>query len=298
MKFRTLIVSLALLLFSVRTFSQQDLLRDKCAAQLRAIAERTDAIVGYAVKDLTTGTTFFSNEKEIFPTASAIKLFILAEVYRQAEEKKFSLSDVRPFPSAFRTGGSGILSLLSEKSVSMSLRDYCVLMMNQSDNSATNFLIDLVGLKSVNTQANALGCTSTQLQRVMMDSKAVLSGKENISTPSDLLLYLEKLSKGQIVSSAASTDMLSIMRLEKDGWIKSGVPSDVSVANKAGDVDGVKCDAAIVELKGHPYAIVVMTKYLPADVDGGAVITEISQTVFRYFERTAASNAVGRRLPQ
>ena len=298
MRMQIFSIAVALLLCSSVIFSQQDLLREKCSAQLRSAAERTDAVVGYAMKDLTTGEMYQLNEKEIFPTASSIKVFVLAEVYRQAEAKTFSLTDVRPFPAAFRTGGSGILSLLGEKSVSMSLHDYCVLMMNQSDNSATNFLIDLVGMNAVNAQARTIGTANTQLQRVMMDSKAVLAGKENISTPADMLLFLEKLWKGQIVSPAASSDMLSILRLEKDGWIKSGVPAGVIVANKAGDVDGVKCDAAIVELKGHPYAIVVMTKFLPETVDGGAVITEISRIAFGYFERKGSSSPVGRRLPQ
>lgn len=76
----------------------------------------------------------------------------------------------------------------------MSIRDYCVLMMNLSDNTATNFLIHLVGMKNVNDFAVKNGCVSTKLQRRMMDVQAAKEGsRENISSPADLMSIFEKL---------------------------------------------------------------------------------------------------------
>jgi beta-lactamase class A len=279
-------------------FAQSDILKHKFTDKLRSIADRSDAIVGIAIKDLRSGEQFLINEKEVFPTASSIKIFILAEVYRQAAEEKFKLSDIKPVPASSRVAGSGILSMLGEKSVSMSVRDYCVLMMNLSDNTATNLLIDLVGMKNVNEFAAKNGCPSTKLQRMMMDVQAAKEGRENISSPADFLTILEKLHRGEIVSKQASDDMLSIMKLEKDGWIRTGVGSGIPVANKGGDIEGIKCDAGIVYLPDAPYLICVMTKMLLNDSDGGPVITEISRTAFQYLERSANSNQYGRRIPQ
>lgn len=289
-----------LLLFAISTIlhSQSDILRQKFTAQLQGISERSNAIVGIAVKHLPSGETFFLNEKELFPTASSIKVFILAEVYRQAAEGKFKMTDIRPLPASTRVGGSGILSLLGEKSVSMSIRDYCVLMMNLSDNTATNLLNDLVGMKNVNDRAAQYGCTSTKLQRIMMDVQAAKEGRENISSPKDLLTIFEKLYRGEIVSKQASDDMLSVMKLEKDGWLKNGIPSGIPIANKAGDIEGIKCDAGIVYLENGPYSICVMTKMLLNDTEGGPIITEISKTVYGYLERKANSNQYGRRIPK
>ncbi|MFZ4621740.1 MAG: serine hydrolase [Bacteroidota bacterium] len=278
--------------------AQSDILQQKFNEKLKDISDRSDAVIGISVKDLNSGEKFSVNEKEIFPTASSIKIFILTEVYRQAAEGKFKLTDIRPLPVSARVAGSGILSMLGEKSVSMSIRDYCVLMMNLSDNTATNLLIDLVGLKNVNEFAVKNGCNATKLQRIMMDVQAAKEGRENISSPQDFLTILEKLYRGEIVSKQASDDMLTIMKLEKDGWIKSGIPSGTVIANKAGDIEGIKCDAAIVYMDNAPYIICVMTKMLLNDSDGGPFITDISKSVYQYLERKAHSNQYGRRIPK
>lgn len=291
-------IIVSIFLFLSFLSAQTDILRQKFTSTITSIAERSDAIVGIAVKDLRNGETFLLHEKEVFPTASSIKIFILAEVYHQAEEGKFSMTDIRPLPSSSRVGGSGVLALLGENSVSMSIRDYCVLMMNLSDNTATNYLIELVGIKNVNEYAAKNGYPSTKLQRIMMDVKAAKEGRENISSPQDLLLMLERLYRGEIVSKQASADMLAIMKLEKEGWLKSGLPAGIPIANKAGDIEGIKCDAGIVYLESAPYSICVMTKMLLNDPEGGPIITEISKTVYQYFERKANSNQYGRRIPK
>lgn len=290
---------LIVFLFFVQTLlAQNDLLQQKFNDKIRSIADRADAVVGLAIKDLRSGKQFLVNDKEVFPTASSIKIFIVTEVYRQAAEGKFKLSDIKPVPAASRVAGSGILSMLGEKSVSMSIRDYCILMMNLSDNTATNLLIDLVGMKHINDEAAKNGCSSTKLQRVMMDVQAAKEGRENISSPADFLTILEKLHRGDIVSKQASQDMVSIMMMDKEGWIRSGIPASISVANKGGDIEGIKCDVGIVYLESAPYIICVMTKMLLNDNDGGPIISEISKAAYQFMERNANSNEYGRRIPK
>jgi beta-lactamase class A len=279
-------------------FGQQDLLKDKFVESIHKIVRDADAIVGVAIKDLKSGEQIVINEKEIYPQASSIKIHILSEVYKQAAEGKFKMTDIRPLNPSVKVGGSGVLSLLGDRSVSMSIRDYCVLMMHESDNTATNLLIDLVGMKNVNESLVKNGAPQTKLQRVMMDYQAAQEGRENISTPIDVMTILEKLYAGTIVNKQASADMVSIMSLEKNGWIKSGVAPGITVANKAGDVEGVKVDAAIVYLENNPYIITVMTKMLIDDAAGSAIITAVSRTTFNYYERKVNSNQYGRRIPK
>lgn len=285
-------------LFIQTALTQNTILHEKFLANIRAVAHNADAVVGVAIKDINAGEEIFINENEIFPQASSIKIHILSEVYRQAAEGKFKLSDIRPMMPASRVDGSGVLSMLGERSVSMSIRDYCVLMINLSDNSATNLLIDLVGMKNVNESLVRNGAVNTKLQRVMMDYQSAKEGRENVSTPKDVLLILEKLYAESLVDAASSKDMISILKLEKSGWIKSGVTGPVPIANKAGDVEGVKVDAAIVYLENNPYIITVMTKLLLDESDGARIISEISKETFNYFERKANSNKYGRRIPK
>ncbi|MHB1051274.1 MAG: serine hydrolase [Bacteroidota bacterium] len=280
------------------SFSQTDIVKEKFISKVQSIVQNADAVVGVAIKDLNTGEQVLMNEKEIYPQASSIKIHILSEVYRQAAEGKFKMTDSRTLTPSSKVSGSGVLALLGDKSVTLSIRDYCVLMMHLSDNTATNLLIDLVGMKNVNESLVRNGAPNTKLQRIMMDYQAAKEGRENISTPVDVLMILEKLYRGTLVNKQSADDMLSIMKLEKSGWIKSGIDDDVVVANKAGDVEGVKVDAAIVYLDNNPYIIVVMTKMLAAESDGAAIITEISKAAYRYYERKANSNQYGRRIPR
>jgi beta-lactamase class A len=280
------------------SFPQSDRLKEKMTTKIKEIVEEADAVVGVAIKDLRSGDQILINEEEIFPQASSIKVHILSEVFKQASEGKFSLSDIKQLPASMRVGGSGILSSLGEKSVSLSIRDYCVMMIVLSDNSATNLLIDLVGMKNVNESLQKNGASKTKLQRVMMDVQAAKEGRENISTPKDVLTILDKLNNGTLINKQASDDMLSILKLDKEGPLKSGIPSSVSIANKGGDIDGVRNDIGIIYLENNPYIICVMTKMLKSAEDGPKIITDISRETFNYFERKANSNQFGRRISE
>lgn len=291
------LLALSILTQSI-AISQSDPLRQKFVNKLSSIIDGADAVVGVTIKDLKTGEEIFINADEIFPQASSIKIHILAELYRQAEQGKFRLTDVLPLPEKVRVGGSGVLNELGKQGVSMSIRDYAVLMIVLSDNTATNLLIDLVGMENVNKSLRAMGATKTKLQRVMMDIKAAAEGRENIATPNEVMMVLEKLYKGEIVNKAASDDMLSILRKEKSGAIKAGLPPNVEIANKEGEVEGIRCDVGIVYLPEAPYLICVMTKLLAKDEDGPKIISEISRAAYAYFERKANSNQYGRRIPK
>jgi beta-lactamase class A len=292
-------IKLLLFIITIQfSFSQPDRLKEKLTSRIKQIVEQTDADVGVAIKDLRSGEQILINEEEIFPQASSIKIHILSEVYKQAAEKKFNITDIKQLPITSRVGGSGILSSLGEKSVSLSIRDYCVLMIVLSDNSATNLLIDLVGMKNVNESLQKNGSTKTKLQRVMMDIQAAKEGRENISSPKDVLAVLEKMYNGTLVNKQACDDMLSIMKLDKDGALKSGIAPTVSIANKGGDVEGVRTDVGIIYLENNPYIICVMTKMLLHADDGSKIIADISREAFNYFERKANSNQYGRRIPK
>ncbi len=276
--------------------AQSDILLSSFKSRISEIVKNSDAVVGISVKIPDSGELIAVNDKELFPTASSIKIFILAEVFRQAAAGKFSLNDILQVPLGARVGGSGVLSSLGERSVSMSVRDYAVLMMTLSDNTATNLLIDLVGMEQVNQFARSIGCTSTKLQRKMMDAQAAKEGRENISSPADFVTLLDLLRRREIVSAEASSDMLTIMKMNNGGWLRKGIPPSVEIASKSGNVEAVSCDAGIVYLGKNPYIICVMTTSLASDDDGGPIITSISSTVFRYLDRKFNSNKYGRRV--
>ena len=120
------------------------LLHEKTEAHLRELVSHTRGVLGLSVVDLVSGARFGFNQDNVFPQASAIKIPVLMEVYKQAGEGKLKLTDSRRIERKDMTPGSGVLSELGDGTVHLSLHDLCVLMIVLSDNTATNLLIDIV----------------------------------------------------------------------------------------------------------------------------------------------------------
>ena len=81
------------------------------------------------------------------------------------------------------------------------------------------------------------------------------------------------------------------------GQIRNAVPGRVRVASKTGTLDGVRAEAAVVELEGRPFALAAMTTYLRNDADGERAIRDTADAVYSYFDRVASGGSYGRRKP-
>lgn len=277
-----------------RADNKISLLEKQLTTQLRSISDSLDGIVGVAIKDLSTGKAFFLNENEVFPQASSIKITILLEVLKQAEEGRLKLDEFINLTPEVKVGGGPILAFLGNPSLRISIKDLCILMVVLSDNTATNILIDRVGMKAVNDRLISLGLTQTKLRRKMMDLKAAEEGRENISTPLEMMTLLEKVWKGSVLLPASRQEFFNILALPKDSPLQQAVPEGIVVADKPGELEAVRCDSGVVFLKKHPYLICVMTTYLSPEADGNAVIRKIGRLVFHHFDRLERSNEYGR----
>ena len=266
----------------------------KFQAAVRDAEASLDGVLGIALKDLKTGKTFLLNEREVFPQASSIKIAILLEVFKQAEEGRLKLDEFIALEDSRKVAGSGVLFYLGRPSLSLSVRDTAVLMIVLSDNTATNLLIDRVGMAAVNERMDALGLPKTRLRRKMMDLKAAGEGRENVSTPLEMLTLLEKVWKGGLLKEPYRKDLLEILAFPKDSPLRSGVPDGVDVAEKPGELEAVRCDSGIVMLPGRPYILCVMTTYLKRDADGNPAIAKISRLAYEHFSRLERSSEIGR----
>lgn len=259
-------------------------------ARLDAIIDTTVGVMGIAALDLAGDDDFMINADQVFPQGSAIKIPILITVYRQAEAGRFALSDRRSLTDAVKVGGSGLLQRLGTGS-ELTIYDLCVLMITISDNTATNMLIDLVGMERVNETMTDLGLQKTRLQRTMMDTDARARGDENLSTPAEAAQIMAMLHRGEVASPEASEAMRAILRETEGGRIAAGVPDDVAVPFKPGGIPGVSTEWALVELDAQPYALVVMGHYGRGGF--GAAMEAISRTLYDYYWRMSRASTYG-----
>jgi len=274
----------------------QAALHEQFEAGMRQTARRLDGVAGYSIKDLTTGESFYLNADLVFPTASSIKLAVLLELMRQAQEGKLSLDEKHTVRHTETTVGDDepILAMLGDGTVTMSLRDIATFMVVLSDNSATNILIDRVGLDNVNSEIARLGLRETHLRRKMIDIEAARQGKENVSTPREMMTLVEKVHAGEVLDPAHTKDYFSLLALPKDSLFRKALPSSVTIEDKPGALDAVRCDTGVIEVQGHPFAISVMTTYDSDNAEGERSVKEIARLAYDYFSRLAGSSAYGR----
>lgn len=269
-------------------------LRSRTAFLLEDAAVSLDGVVGYAIGDLTDGDGFERMSDQSFPTASIIKVAILYELVKRADERTLSLDDTIVLDRKRAVPG-GLLYELGTPT--LSLRDYATSMILESDNTATNVLIERLGMDAVTKRMAALGLPSIQLRRYMIDLDAAKKGLENVATPADLGRLLQILYKGDGLSPAAQREALTILKKHKNSAVRRAVPAGVEIASKVGGLEGVRGEAAIVYAKNRPFIIVVMTTYLQDDDAGDKAIERLAQVAFGYFARLgAAAPRTGRQL--
>ena len=280
--------------------SLQDEMHSKLAAQLDRAADELHGVMGFAIKDLTSGEAFYRNADLVFPTASSIKLTVLLELERQDQDGKLSLREMHTIRhSELPTGDTDpILHMLGDGTATMTLRDIATFMVVLSDNGATNILIDRAGMDNVNAEIARVGLKQTRLRRKMIDIEAAREGRENVSTPRELSELLEIIHGGRALDAAHTKDYFDLISQPKDSLFNKALPPDVRIADKPGTLDAVRCDAGIIEIPGRPFVMTVMTTYLANSEEGERAVKEVARTVYDYFARLGASSPYGRMISE
>jgi len=276
-----------------RAGEKEDVLWAHLRARVQDTEKRLDGVLGLSVKDLKTGASFEVRPDEVFPQASSIKLAVLYELYRQADEGKIDLGQVTrpPLP---RVKGGGVLQELGDK-VSLTWRDLAVMMVGWSDNEATNVLIGRLGMPAVNHRLeHDLDLEHTRLRRRMMDLEAARRGDENVGTPSEMRRLVEAIYAGKGLSPAAARDIRVVLATPKDSPFRVPLPEGLTVMDKPGSLEGVRCVTAVVDLPERPYAVSIETTFLRRQEDGEAAIREISAALYETLDRLSRSSELGR----
>ncbi|MCA9737705.1 MAG: serine hydrolase [Gemmatimonadetes bacterium] len=273
----------------------RELLRTSFQERLAQIADGYEGVAGLEVLDLTSGDRFAVRGDWVFPQASAIKVMLLLELFRRAEEEPDLLGRRVEMTDAVRTGGSGVLHLLTDGGSALSLEDHAIYMIVYSDNTATNVLIDALGMDATNALAAQLGAPDTKLQRKMIRPEESARGNENLSTPRDAVRVMERIHRCDLPMGAqACARVREILEIPKEGPVRTPVPADVPVAFKPGGITGVATVWALVDLPDRPYALSVMSNY---GGNGGAVIEAVSAAAWDYFSRLSGVTDHGTRVP-
>jgi beta-lactamase class A len=254
--------------------------------QLNKMAAHFHGKVGLYAINMKTGETVTIDPEQPVQTASVIKLPIMVETFAEVAAGKRSLEDKLVLTKDNQVPGSGILSQL-QPGLELTLYDAVVLMMDLSDNTATNMVIDHIGIPEVNRRARAMGLKDTYLYKKVFkpaegpmpaDQKMFGLGKTTAREMAEVMESIEGCAAQAKPPSHAPADwngindpglcrrMIEIMRNQQyrnmiPHYLETLDTSDQgsAIADKVGELDDVRNDVALVYSQAGPIVISAFT---------------------------------------
>jgi beta-lactamase class A len=233
------------------------------------------------------------NDTVVMHAASTMKVPVMIEVFRQAEQGKFNLDDSLIVQNEFKSIIDGstysmdvnedsddrLYGMLGKKE---SIRNLVIDMIIRSGNLATNILIDLVIADNVQKTVNKLGASGMKVLRGVEDIKAYRAGKSNVTTARALTRIFTAILQGRAADQKSTSEMIGILLQQKfNDKIPANLPDNVKVAHKTGSITAINHDSGIIyPSDGSPYVLTVLTRGFENPDQAKKCIAEISRMVF------------------
>ena len=256
-----------LFLFTVSAAAQSQTTLDD---QVKPLVASFKGKVSLFAKNLDTGETYGLNPDERVRTASTIKIAVMIEAFARVAEGKAKWTDEVVLTKEKKVSGSGILFELSD-GLKLTLRDAVTLMMLVSDNTATNLVLDVLTTDAVNARMESLGFKQIKIMRKVGSGGESAAGKDpenkkyglGMATPREMVLVLEKLERGEIVSPAVSKEMIELMKREQDRNAIGRSLWNVPMASKYGALDRLRSAVGILYTKHGKIAMAISCDDMP-----------------------------------
>lgn len=268
-----LAVAAAALLLSASAAEKPDPRIRALDKRIQRTVKSFPATVSIYAKNLDTGLAYSLRATDKVRTASTIKLAVMAEVFGAVEEGRARWSDRVELREDDKVSGSGVVREMSA-GLEIPVRDLVHLMIVVSDNTATNLLLDKFGADAVNQRMSALGLANTRVMRKIRGDGNQLKPAEGwseegrkpenqkygigVTTPLDMVTFLEKLDKGDVISADSSRQMIEILKRQQyTEGIGRRLGNGVKLASKSGSLDALRSDVGIVYSPGGKIAMAI-----------------------------------------
>jgi len=271
--------------------------REALDKRVRAEIAQFKGKVSLFGKNLESGVTYELGGDDQVPTASTIKVAVMIEAFARVAEGKAKWTDELVLTKERKVGGSGILPVFAD-GLHLTFRDAVTLMMVLSDNTATNLVIDVLTADAVNARMESLGMKETRLMRRVFGGGESVEGKKEENkrfglgrtTPREMVMLVEKLERGEIVSAAASKEMIELMKQEQG---TNGIWREqwrVSKSTKSGALDALRSNVGIIYDPRGRIALAVTCNEMPepnwtVDNPGLLLMSRLSEIITEELEK-------------
>ncbi|MBU5465278.1 class A beta-lactamase-related serine hydrolase [Virgibacillus sp. MSJ-26] len=262
--------------------------------KIQKIAEQYGGSWGIVLEDLDRGDKWEWQADEIFYAASIIKVPIMVAAYDALEKKEISFSDTVRLNREELVGGSGVLQHLSPGMTSLTIYDLVVLMIVQSDNTATNMLIDLLGVDKIKKVMTDHGWTNSKCYNKLMTIPVEREGS-NIINANEMSMMLKQMVTGKLVSAHACEEMITIMKKQQ---IRDSLPGKLpspeadiiggqptwELANKTGNITKVRHDIGIFYVEKRTFIATILSRGID-DYQSIIALQNMGLEIFNYLKK-------------
>jgi beta-lactamase class A len=251
--------------------------------ELSTMSMHAPGSVGIMVEDLATGLSTSVNANAQMPAASTIKIPVMVEVFKRLAHGDFDLNRKVTLQQSDRDWGWGDLSDAPRGS-RYTVSRLLTLMITESDNTATNMLIRLVGRRAINYEMADLGLTQTSLHDYIRSEGPIHYALR--SSANDMVKLMTSMARFQLIDEWSSREMISIMTGQHhNGLIPQPLPRGTTIAHKTGELHDTLNDVGVVYLNNEPYAIAVMATNLSTLEAGYHFIQGVSRIAYNELAR-------------
>ena len=252
--------------------------------ELTRHAERHKGHVAIFLKDLKSGRTWTYHPDDLFPAASLIKVPVMICVFDKIHEGQLALSDSLTLRRHNRVGGSGSLKWRPD-GTKLTVRELLQHMISESDNTATNMLIEAVGMGYLQQEFPKIGLLYTGIYADGMSLKAGRVAHENYTTAREMTMMMDRIYHGDYIDRHSSALMLDILKHKKAvaSRLAKGLPRGWEIAHKTGLLRQACHDSAIIFSPEGDYAITVLTGQNPDYRSAKDFISTLGRITFRHY---------------
>jgi beta-lactamase class A len=251
-------------------------------AKLEALAAKYPKLKpGAFFIDLDNGSYVDLQSETVFSSASTIKIPILIAFFQDVDAGKVRLDEQLTMNKKSIASGSGGMQYQPSGKKYTALETATEMIVN-SDNTATNMIIDRLGGKdALNRRFQEWGAIATEINNPLPDLKGT-----NTTSPRDLANLLAKINQGELVTLKSRDRILGIMQETYNRTLlPQGIEADAIISHKTGDIGTVLGDAGIVDMpSGKRYIGAILVKRPHNDYTARTLIQESSQTVYQHFK--------------
>lgn len=247
-------------------------------------ARSLNGTAGIVIVDLDKGWEISAHKDLKIPSASMVKIPIMMAYFCASSEGRIDLKSKLALKNSDKVPGSGALKNAAA-GTEYAIEDLIYRMVTESDNTATNMLINRMGMGTLNGYFLRLGARDTNISRKMMDFRSRKSGIENYTTAGDIAHLLQKLYRGKFIGAEASQRCVEILACQKmKDRIPKKLPEGIVVAHKTGLENNICHDAGIVYTDKGDLLICVLTNHRNKSArEAKSVIADISLLAYNYY---------------